>query len=513
MNHQSNSNRIAKNTVLLYFRSLFVMSVSLYTSRIILNTLGLEDYGIYNVIGGVVAMFTLLSGSLSSAISRYLTFELGRKDSKKLRSIFSTSVAIQITLAFLIVVIAEIAGVWFVNCHINIPAGRLEAANWVLQFSIVTFAIGLISIPYNATIIAHEHMNVFAYISVIEVILKLLVAYLLYISPFDKLIIYALLLVIVSLIIRIIYGAYCKSHFSECGGRFVIDKNIIKEMAGFAGWNFLGSGSYLLMTQGVNILMNLFFTVAVNAAQGIAGQVENVIMGLVNNFTTALNPQITKSYATQNKEHMHQLIYYGSKYSFFLVLLFSLPIVLETEMILRLWLGIVPDYTSRFIRLTLTLSLLSVISTPLVTAMLATGKIKKYQIIVGGTGMLVFPLVYAGYYFGMPPETAYYITFGIFIIQLIYRLILLQAMIGLSPIEFIRKVIIKNFVVTVTAAILPFFLHEYIQIENAFLKLLLVGSVSIVSTLACIYWLGCNQNERAFMANKLTTIKNRLISN
>lgn len=204
MNHQSNSNRIAKNTVLLYFRSLFVMSVSLYTSRIILNTLGLEDYGIYNVIGGVVAMFTLLSGSLSSAISRYLTFELGRKDSKKLRSIFSTSVAIQITLAFLIVVIAEIAGVWFVNCHINIPAGRLEAANWVLQFSIVTFAIGLISIPYNATIIAHEHMNVFAYISVIEVILKLLVAYLLYISPFDKLIIYALLLVIVSLIIRII---------------------------------------------------------------------------------------------------------------------------------------------------------------------------------------------------------------------------------------------------------------------------------------------------------------------
>jgi len=513
MNQQSNSSKIAKNTALLYFRSLFVMSISLYTSRIILDSLGLDNYGIYNVVGGVVAMFSLLSGSLSSAISRYLTFELGKKNIKKLRSVFSTSVAIQIALALLIVVIAEIAGVWFINYHINIPTGRLEAANWVLQCSIVTFAIGLISVPYNATIIAHEQMNVFAYISIIEVILKLLVAYLLYISPFDKLIVYALLLVIVSMAIRFIYGVYCKRHFSECGGRFVIDKNIIKEMSGFAGWNFLGAGSYLLMTQGVNILMNLFFTVAINAARGIAGQMENVIMGLVNNFTTALNPQITKSYATQNKEYMHQLIYYGSKYSFFLVLLFALPIVLETETILWLWLGIVPDYTSQFIRLTLMLSLLSVISTPLVTAMLATGKIKKYQIIVGGTGMLVFPMVYVGYYWGMSPETAYYITFGIFIIQLIYRLILLQNMIELSPIEFIQKVIVKNVTVTVAASILPYCLHEYIKIENVFLKLLLVGSVSIVSTLICIYWLGCNQNERAFMANKLSIIKSRLIHN
>ena len=278
MNQQSNSSKIAKNTALLYFRSLFVMSISLYTSRIILDSLGLDNYGIYNVVGGVVAMFSLLSGSLSSAISRYLTFELGKKNIKKLRSVFSTSVAIQIALALLIVVIAEIAGVWFINYHINIPTGRLEAANWVLQCSIVTFAIGLISVPYNATIIAHEQMNVFAYISIIEVILKLLVAYLLYISPFDKLIVYALLLVIVSMAIRFIYGVYCKRHFSECGGRFVIDKNIIKEMSGFAGWNFLGAGSYLLMTQGVNILMNLFFTVAINAARGIAGQMENVIM-------------------------------------------------------------------------------------------------------------------------------------------------------------------------------------------------------------------------------------------
>ena len=312
-NNSSRNNTIAKNTFLLYLRSLFGLAVSLYTSRIVLNSLGIDDYGIYNVVGGMVAMFSLLSNSLSTAISRYLTFELGKENIDKLRTIFSSSVVIQTGLALFILLLVEIFGICFLNLYINIPAGRLEAAHWALQCSAITFAVGLISIPYNATIIAHEKMVFFAYISILEQVLKLIVAYLLYISPFDKLKIYAFLLVIVSILIRAIYGMYCKRQFEECNGKIIIDKSFIRQMVDFAGWNFLGAGSGVLMTQGVNILMNLFFTVAVNAARGVATQIEGVVMSFVNNFTTAINPQITKSYASGDREYLFQLIHRGSK--------------------------------------------------------------------------------------------------------------------------------------------------------------------------------------------------------
>lgn len=459
----------------------------------------------------MVAMFSLLSNSLSAAISRYLTFELGRENFKRLRIIFSSSVIIQLGMAVLIVLLAETVGVWYLNEYINLPDGRLGAAHWVLQFSIISFVIGLISVPYNAAIIAHEKMKFFAYISILEQVAKLLISYLLYISPFDKLIAYAFLLVVVSIGIRMVYGIYCKRNFEECNGKLVFDKNVIRNMSTFAGWNFLGACSTVLITQGVNILMNLFFSVIVNAARGIATQIENVVMGFVNNFTTAINPQITKSYASGEGEYMFKLIYKGSKYSFFLVFIFALPISLETDSILSLWLGEVPSITCDFIRLTLLVSLLSVISNTLVTAMLATGDIKKYQIVVGGTGMLIFPLVYLAYYIGMPPVASYIITFIIFSIQLLYRLFLLRKMIQLSIRKFIKHVIMKDLFVLFSSAPLPIIMHYCISFNNSSLKLLTITIISVITTILSVFFFGCDTEEKRLIVDKLTNIKHYVL--
>ena len=288
----ANNKRIAKNTLLLYFRMLFMMAVSLYTSRVVLNALGVEDFGIYNVVGGVVAMFSMLSGSLSAAITRFITYELGKGNQENLKKIFSSSVTIQIGLAILIIVVAEAIGVWFLNMKMNIPDVRITAANWVFQFSILTFAVNLISVPYNASIIAHERMSAFAYISILEAIGKLAIVFLIVISPMDKLIFYAILMCAVALIVRLAYGVYCKRHFEECTYHFIFDRDLLKHMFGFAGWNFIGATSAVLRDQGGNVVINLFCGPAANAARGIAFQVNNAISGFVTNFMTALNRKL-----------------------------------------------------------------------------------------------------------------------------------------------------------------------------------------------------------------------------
>ena len=339
----SNTSRIAKNTLLLYFRMLLTMGVSLYTSRVILNALGIEDYGIYNVVGGVVAMFGILSGSLSVAISRFITFELGKGDLDKLKRIFCTSVNIQVILIAIITILMETIGIWFLNNKMVIPEERLAAANWVFQFSVITFALNLLSVPYNAVIIAHEKMSAFAYISIIDVTLKLIVAFIIAYNPFDKLVYYGLLIMICGVINRSIYAIYSKRHFEEATYRMIFDKGLMKEMFGFAGWNYFGSSAYVLNTQGVNMLLNTFFGVTVNAARGVAVQVNAAVSHFIDNFMTAVTPQITKSYATNDRDYCFKLVNKGAKYGFFLMLLMSLPIFLETETILNLWLKNPPE--------------------------------------------------------------------------------------------------------------------------------------------------------------------------
>lgn len=504
----SNNKRIAKNTLLLYFRMLLTMAVSLYTSRVVLQTLGVEDYGIYNVVGGVVAMFSLLSGSMSSAISRFITFELGRNNIDKLKKVFSSAVTIQIGIALIIIVLAETIGLWFLNNKMIIPAERLIAANWVYQFSILTFAINLISIPYNAAIIAHEKMSAFAYISILEVTGKLIVAFTITISPIDKLIYYGCLLMLIAIIIRMVYGYYCKRHFTECTYQFIFDKSLLKQMFGFAGWNFIGSSSAILRDQGGNIVINMFCGPVVNAAQGIAIQVSHAIQGFVTNFMTALNPQITKSYAAGDHDYMMTLIFQGARLSFYMLLILSLPVIINAHYILELWLGIVPEHTVLFVQLILIFSMSESISNPLITAMQATGNIRNYQLIVGGLQMMNLPISYLCLKIGFIPESI--IIIAIIISQCCFasRLILLKKMIHLPVILFLKKVYFNVIVVSLIAILIPYLMHHYI-LSNFFL-FIINSIICLISTIIAIYTIGCNREERNFINSKVIIIRNKI---
>lgn len=506
----ANNKRIAKNTLLLYFRMLLLMAVTLYTSRVVLNTLGVTDYGIYNVVGGVVAMFSIISGSLSAAISRFITFELGRGDKDKLKRVFSSAVTIQFILAVIIILLAETVGIWFLNIKMNIPTDRIVAANWVFQFSIITFAINLVSVPYNATIIAHEKMSAFAYISILEAVGKLAIAFFIMVSPIDRLIFYAILMCIVALAIRLTYGTFCKRNFEECAYRFIFDKELLKRMFGFAGWNFIGATSVILRDQGGNIVINLFCGPAVNAARGIAYQVNGAIQGFVSNFMTALNPQITKSYASGDKDYMMTLIYQGARLSFYMLLLLSLPVIINTHYILVLWLKIVPEHTVLFIQLVLVFAMSESISNPLVTAMLATGNIRNYQIIVGGLQMMNLPVSYILLQLGMFPEMVMVVAIVISQCCLTARLYMLRSMIGLSARKYLKHVYFNVLVVTVLSAVVPIIVSR--NISEGFFNFILLCLLSLACTVLSIYYVGCNKHERQFIVSKAKTLGYKMLN-
>jgi O-antigen/teichoic acid export membrane protein len=500
-NHSADNKRIAKNTFFLYIRMAFSMVVALYTSRVILNALGVDDYGIYGVVGGIVVFFNLISGSLNAAISRFLTFELGKGNFVRLNNVFCTAINIQILMSILFVVLAEIAGVWFLNTHLKIPEGRLYAAHWVLQCSILSFIVGLLSVPYNSTIIAHEHMGAFAYIGILSTFLNLGIALIIVHVPFDKLIFYAFAILGMNTLMRFIYAAYCKRHFEETKWHLILDKALLKEMTNFAGWNFLGASSGLLLGQGVNMLMNVFFGVVVNAARGISSQVDNAVNLLVNNFTIALNPQITKSYAAGDLKYMHDLVCKGAKYSFLIMLIPSLPILMETEIILKIWLKQVPEFTIIFTRLTILISLTSVLSQTLMTAILATGKIKKYQIVISSLSYSIFILAYVAYKMGLPPYTSYLIQLGIFLIQLGVRLVFLHHITSLSIRQYATDVLLKVIIVTSLSLVIPILILLFMQ--AGLQRLIVVACICIVCTLLFIYNIGLSSVERMWVKNLL----------
>lgn len=496
-----NNKQIAKNTLLLYVRMLLLMIVNLYTSRLVLNALGIGDYGIYNVVGGMVAMFSILSGSLSSAISRFITYELGKGCQKSLNKIFSSAVTIQIGLALIIAILAETVGFWFLNTKMIIPVHRLEAANWVFQFSILTFIINLISVPYNACIIAHEKMSAFAYISLLEASCKLIIALLIVTAPIDKLKFYAILMCAIAILIRFTYGNYCKKHFKECHYHFIWDKDLLKRMWAFAGWNFIGASSAVLRDQGGNIVINLFCGPSINAARGIASQVSNTIQSFVSNFMTALNPQITKSYASEDYPYMMTLIFQGARFSFYLLLLLSLPVLINTHYILQLWLKIVPEHTVLFIQLILLFAISESLSQPLITAMLATGKIRNYQIIVGGLQMLNLPLSYILLRLGSIPEIIIIISIIISQLCLAARLILLKKMINLSVKKFLRQVYLNVLSVAIISSIIPLIFSNLIY--ESFFGFILLSTISTVCVCISIYYVGCTNKERSLISKKI----------
>lgn len=500
INTSENSKRIAKNTLVLYVRMLFMMLVGLYTSRVVLDALGEANYGIYNVVGGVVPMLSVLTGALSGAISRFITFELGTGNQERLSRIFSTSVNIQFIMALAGFVLCEVLGVWFLNDKMNIPADRMEAAHFVLQCSIASFMVSLVSVPYNAVIVAHERMTAFAYIGIVEVLLKLLIAYLIYISPIDALKLYALLLLVVSLLIRIIYGIYCGRHFIEAKYHFFIDRSLLKQMFSFAGWNLFGNTAFMLNTQGVNMLVNVFFGVSTNAAQAVASQVNGAVTHLVSNFTTALNPQITKSYASGDRDYLYKLVCRGTKYSFFIMYLFMVPIILEADTILGIWLKVVPADTGVFVRLVLISSLTTQLGTSMLTAIMATGNIRRYQIVVTTVGCLVFPLTWIGFTLGFPAYTFYLIYAIIYFLLNFIRLSALERLMDFPVRYFYRSVFSRIGGCAILSFLLPSMVIYLVQ--PSFYRLLLVCTVSFPWSLFNIYFIGLEKEERIFFKYK-----------
>lgn len=496
---QNKSKRIAINTLLLYMRMIVLMGITLYTSRVVLETLGIEDYGIQNVVGGLVSMFTLLSGSVSASISRFLTYELGHGDKSKLNAIFCTAINLQAAMSLIVFIAIEIVGYWFLNYKMNISECRLEAANWVFQCAMFTFIINLFSIPYHATIVAHEKMNAFAYISILEATLKLGIVYLLYLSCFDKLKTYAVLLLIVALIIRLIYGIYCNRNFEECHYHFIVDKSIIKQMTKFAGWNYLGTAGSLFCGQGLNILINLFFGASVNAARGVATQVEMAVYQFVTNFSTAMNPQIVKSYARGDFDYMYAVVCKGAKFSFFLMLIIVAPLIYECPIILSLWLKEVPDYTIVFVRLTLIYSLIKSLSSTLIIASQATRNIRTYQIIVGGLSIMILPISYLLYRLGMQPESCYYVCIIMELCILISRLPILKKMIGLPIEQYITQVLFRITPVAILSFVSAYSL--YCVIPEEFTHLLVFFSLVAIITLFYIYLLGLTKLEKKSIYN------------
>lgn len=411
-----NSTRVAKNTMMLYFRMLLLMFIGLFTSRVILKTLGVDDYDVYGTVGSIVTAFTVVTAAISQAISRYITFELGKGDQEKLRKIFSTSVIIQILFCLVILLLTETVGIWYLNHRVVLPEGRLDAARWVLQCSMGILMVTLLSVPFNAVITAHEKMKAYAYISILEGVLKLGVALLLYVSPVDKLKTYAVLMLCTSIMIRATYSAYCRRHFIETRGRLVFDRKLLKEMTGFAGWSFLGSGAIVVNTQGVNLLSNSFFGVGVNAARSVAAQVENIVKQFVTNFLIAVNPQITKSYARQDYEYCHEVTFKGIKFSFLVMLLFQIPVVFEAPLLLHLWLDEVPPMAVTFVRLTVFSLMADMMFNPLLTFIQATGRIKKYYIISSSVAIFVFFLSWLAFACGAPAYVSYIIFASVYLI-------------------------------------------------------------------------------------------------
>ena len=503
--NSSNNKRIAKNTLLLYLRMLFTMAIGLYTGRVVLNTLGVTDYGIYNVVGGVIAMLGFLTSSMAAASSRFITYDLGKGDMAVMKLTFGNIKSIHLVLAGVILLFGETVGLWFVLNKMQIPMDRMTAALWVYQFSVLTAMLGVVSVPYNAAIIAHERMKAFAYIGIVDAVLKLGIVYLLLVIPYDKLAVYALLFFCIQVFDRVVYGVYSSRHFEETRARCAFDKKMFKEIFGFAAWTMNGSLAVIGYTQGINILLNMFFGPAVNAARGVAVQVQGVVQNFCNNFQMALNPQLTKSYAQNDLQHMHQLLKVSSKFSFFMLFFISLPLMFEAPLVLKWWLGIVPEHTVNFLRLILCSSMLITLSNPLVVSVHATGRIKRFQTIEGTMLLCIVPIAYLLLkLFGIPPEYVFCVHIVVEACTQYASMRIVLPMIGMRVVEYVKEVVAPLVKVVMLAPILP--LLVYHLTEQSVATFFLVCVVSVLSVSACVYFIGCTKREQEFANKKISAI-------
>ena len=496
---QNNNKRIAKNTFIMYFRMGIIMIVGLYTSRVVLQQLGIEDYGLYNVIGGIIAMFTFLNNAMVNATSRFITFYLGKKDNSMLNNVFSMAFLIHLFIAVIILLLAETVGLYYLNNILVIPEGREFAAQWLYQLSIISCVLSILNVPYNATIVAHEEMKTFAYIAIMDVLLKLSIVLLLAYSPFDKLIFYATCLKCVTILDLLIYFVYCKRHFIETRIKYYWNRSIFKEMMGFAGWALVGNFSHLFYSQGINLMLNAFCGPAVNAARGIAVQVESVVKQFASNVQVAINPQIIKSYASNEMERMYSLVFTSSRLCFYLLFIISLPVLFETDFILQLWLGEVPNHTTNFVRLILIISIFDAFINPMFTANLASGKLKVYHLTLT---ILMYSFMFVTYYsikLTLVPESVFICLLIATILGVVMRVFILEMQIGLSKMMYIKRVLLPVCLVVMSSLILPLISH--LLITNNVLRFFVTSILSVLSVALSVYFLGITSTERQYVFN------------
>lgn len=494
--------RIAKNTLLLYIRMFLMILIGLYTSRVVLRTLGVSDYGVYNVVGGMVSMFAFLNSAMVAASQRFISYELGRNDKKKLNEVFCTSVNIHAIIAVVIFVLSETVGLWFVNTQLVIAADRMVAANWVYQFSVLTFMTIVMSVPYNSCIVAHEHMKAFAYIGIIEAVLRLIIVFLLIVSAFNKLILYSFLMFAVSFVIRILYSVYCKKHFRECAYRFIVNGKLLKRMLSFAGWSIFGNLGFSFKDQGSNIILNLFYGTSVNAARGIAMQVSGLITTFSSNFSMALCPQITKQYASDNIKTCLELVYSGARYTFYLLALISIPFLINIDYVLKLWLGEVPEYTAIFLIISMVVAMLHAGTVTVTTALQATGHIKAFQIGICVIMLLELPMAYILLSYGFPPYYALYPGIFTCVIAIFFRIYLLKKMIPeCSVINYIFFVFIRSIAVLIVAWIASYYIRSFFS--DSFFTVVITSLISVIIFISLVFTLGISGNERTMVLNKV----------
>ena len=508
----SSNKRLAKNTIMLYIRTVVVMLITLFTSRIILKSLGIEDYGTYNVIGGFVAMFSLLGGTLVSATQRFINVELGKKEDGDPNKIFCTAMCIHIGLSLGMLLAFETFGLWFLNYKMNIPADRMFAANIVFQCSIFAFLLHIVGMPYNAVIIAFERMKAFAYISMYDAIIKLAISYLLFLIASDRLIVYAVLLLVLALSVQLMYIIYCKRHFPDVAGFHVVkEKDAYVRQMSFASYTFLGSVAAILSNQGVSVILNIFGGVVINAARAISMQVLHAVSKFVSDFTVALNPQIVKTYAAGELDKSMELVYRGAKFSYYLMFIFSVPIIFLTPEILDLWLGHYPDHTIIFVRLTLIYGLVTVLSKTLTTEILATGKIQANAFIIGGLRILILPFSYLVLWIGCDAYMVYYVMIVIDSISIFTRLYILKYVTGVRMLGYVKKVLFHVLSVSILSCIVCYTIWKHMP--STLVYDILYVFISMIVCVVIIAYLGISSDERQMIVSGISKMTNKLKGN
>lgn len=503
---QSENKRIARNTLMLYFRQILILLTSLYTIRIVLQALGAEDYGIYNVVAGTVTMFGFLSSSMATASQRFFSFEMGQGNVEKLQKIFSLTFIIYIILAVLLFVFAETVGLYLLKNKLVIPEERLEASFWVYQFTIFSFIITIITTPYMAAIIAHENMKIYAYAGIVEAALKFVVALSLKFLPFDNLISYGFLLLFITSINTAIYRFYCTARYPECRLILIWDKEKIKDIISYSSWNLFGSSVGIIKNQVLNILLNIFFNPIVNAARSISIQVNNAVNSFASNFTTAMRPQIIKQYAAGKLDEAARLVFCGCKYTFFLMFIFSMPLILEMNYVLKIWLSNPPTLAAVFTRLALIDAIITSISYQIMTLAQATGKIKLYQSLVGSILLLNLPVSYTVLKLGAPAYSVMIVTIIISCIATVARLLILRHLTPFSITTFFTNSLLPMFCTALVACIIPAIIH-FVMAEN-FVRFCIVVLTSVFMTIFCVVTVGFSHNERI---NVMRLIKKKFL--